>query len=32
MEGVSLEGTFSPTGSPLAGGTVGDWGKSGGWM
>ena len=27
MEGVSLEGTSFPAGSPLAGGTVGDWGK-----
>lgn len=32
MEGVSLEGTFFPAGSPLTGGKVGDWGKSGGWM
>lgn len=30
LEGVFLEGTSFPAGSPLAGGTVSDWGKSGG--
>lgn len=30
MERVSLEGNSFPVGSPLAGGKVGVWGKSGG--